>query len=153
MKKFIFFILTLGAFSTASLAQGYTWGIGARLGLASGVTAKYFYSGDKAWEGLLTTRHDGLMITGIHEWHNSISTGFSWYYGVGGHVGSWPGYGRYDGKLAIGIDGIIGLEYEFYSQHDVPISLSLDYKPAFNIVEDPGFYGDELSLSIRFLLR
>jgi hypothetical protein len=151
MKKLFFLLIAIGAFTTSSLAQEYHWGIGIRGGLASGITAKFFYEGDKAWEGILTTRHDGLMVTGLHEWQNSISPGFSWFYGVGGHLGTWPGNDDFDGDLVIGVDGIVGLEYEFYSEFNVPVSLSLDYKPAFNIIESSGFNGDELALSIRFI--
>jgi hypothetical protein len=151
MKKLAVLIFALGAFSMTSIAQEYNWGIGVRGGLASGVTAKFFYEGDKAWEGILTTRHEGLMLTALHEWHTSISPGFSWFYGVGAHLGTWPGNNDFDGDLVIGIDGIIGLEYEFYSEFSIPLTLALDYKPAFNLIEDTSIIGDELALSLRFI--
>jgi len=151
MKKLAILILALGAFTTTSLAQEYNWGIGVRGGLASGVTAKFFYEGDKAWEGILTTRYEGLMVTALHEWQNPISPGFSWFYGVGAHLGTWPGNDVFEGSLAVGVDGIIGLEYEFLSEFNVPLNIALDYKPAFNLIEDTGVIGDELALSLRFI--
>lgn len=151
MKKLAILILALGAFTTTTLAQEYNWGIGVRGGLASGVTAKFFYEGDKAWEGILTTRYEGLMVTALHEWHTPISPGFSWFYGVGAHIGTWPKNEAFEGSLAFGVDGIIGLEYEFLSEFNVPLNIALDYKPAFNLIEDTGVIGDELALSLRFI--
>mgnify|MGYP001615571992 CR=1 FL=1 len=48
--------------------------------------------------------------------------------------------------MILGVDGIIGLEYVF---DGVPINLSLDYKPSFNIT--PGFFDPSGgALSIRY---
>ena len=52
--------------------------------------------------------------------------------------------------LAIGIDGIIGLEYTF---DEVPFSISLDWKPTFNIAEHAAFLADEAGLSIRYVIK
>jgi hypothetical protein len=76
----------------------------------------------------------------------------NWYYGVGGHIGFWDG--KYDDRFdagnntVIGIDGILGLEYNF---KEIPFNLSLDWKPALNLVGSSGFWGDGGAISIRYI--
>ena len=48
----------------------------------------------------------------------------------------------------IGIDGILGMEYNI---QEIPFNISLDWKPAFNLIGYTGFWGDEIALSIRFI--
>lgn len=135
-------------------AQDYNTGIGVRGGLSNGLTVKHFIQSNIALEGLLSTRWDGFMITGLYEIHkNAFQTPrLNWYYGVGAHVGIWDDQNTLfnDGQshTLIGIDGIIGIEYNFT---ELPINLGLDWKPTFNIVGDTGFWGDEAALSLRFI--
>lgn len=158
-KPIIFlFVLFLGlSLLNKSNAQTYATGIGLRAGVSNGLTVKHFIQSDVALEGILHTRWRGLVITGLYEVHKDIREvrGLRWFYGGGAHIGSWnsgnsnppwadPGY---RGSTIVGIDGIIGLDYTFA---DAPVNLSLDYKPAFNIINGGGFWGDELALSIRF---
>lgn len=140
-------------FFNESKAQTYATGVGLRAGVTNGLTVKHFIQEDVALEGILHTRWRGLVITGLYEVHKNIREvrGLRWFYGGGAHVGSWN-YRKetppdYHGTTVIGIDGIIGLDYKFV---DAPINLSLDYKPAFNIINSAGFWGDEVALSIRF---
>jgi len=143
-------------FTSELKAQSYSTGIGLRSGVSNGLTVKHFIRENVALEGILHTRWQGLVITGLYEVHRDISEvrGLRWFYGGGAHIGSWngnrsPPWARQDfrGATVIGIDGIIGLDYIFT---DAPINLSLDYKPAFNLTNDAGFWGDEVALSIRF---
>ncbi len=133
-----------------SKAQTYATGIGLRAGVSNGLTVKHFIQSDVALEGILHTRWEGLVITGLYEVHKNIREvrGLRWFYGGGAHIGSWNSRSdKYPGTTILGIDGIIGLDYKFA---DAPINLSLDYKPAFNIINGGGFWGDEVALSIRF---
>jgi hypothetical protein len=77
----------------------------------------------------------------------------NWFYGVGGHVGSYHGeeHRRYDNEeqyWLFGIDGIIGMEYNF---SEIPFNISLDWKPAIDV--SGGFYpwGDEVAFSLRYI--
>jgi hypothetical protein len=80
--------------------------------------------------------------------------GLYWYYGVGGHISFMHGYDKHpwfnDGKdhVVLGIDGIVGMEYK---PREIPITFSLDYKPAFNIWEETGLWMDDVSVSIRYV--
>lgn len=161
-KKFIVVAVAFLAilFASEVNAQSYATGIGLRSGVSNGLTVKHFIQEDVALEGILHTRWNGLVITGLYEVHKNISEvrGLRWFYGGGAHIGSWNGSrdrkrippwadSDFNGATVIGLDGIIGLDYIFT---DAPINLSLDYKPAFNLTNNAGFWGDEVALSIRF---
>ena len=69
-----------------------------------------------------------------------------WYYGVGAHVGMWDA-DDVDGKIWLGVDAVIGLELKFPS---VPLALSLDYRPGFNLLPDTnGGFGD-IGFGLKF---
>lgn len=79
----------------------------------------------------------------------------AWYIGGGIHIGSWKGYKDHPyypedrNYFTMGVDFIIGMEYQF---KEVPIVLALDFKPAFDFVGATRPWADEAALSIRFLL-
>jgi hypothetical protein len=76
--------------------------------------------------------------------------------GAGAHIGFWNG--RYnpwwdekvESHAVFGIDGQIGLEYTF---NEIPLNLSVDWKPAINLVGSSNFWGDEFGLSIRYAIK
>ena len=157
MKKLFITCLILFALVSVSLAQDYKTGIGFRGGFANGLTIKHFTSEKSAFEFLLASRWRGFEITGLYEVHYRAfdTERLKWYLGFGGHVGFWDGDYTYkywgdQGKTytVVGIDGILGLEYSF---SEVPINLSLDWKPAFNFVGYSGFWADGGALSIRYI--
>ena len=146
-------ILTVSIIAVTS-AQDYNTGIGIRAGLSQGVTLKHFVSHKAAVEGLLSTRWGGVDITGLYEVHN-MAFGvdhLNWYYGGGAHIGFWNGnssWGERDRAYTIiGIDGIIGIEYNFT---EAPINIGLDWKPAINLTGYTGFWGDGGALSVRYI--
>ncbi|HRY97965.1 MAG TPA: hypothetical protein P5550_02810 [Bacteroidales bacterium] len=155
MHRIILIIaLFLGLGLTAG-AQEYETGIGLRGGLANGITLKHFTSSDQALEGILTTRWQGFMVTGLLEFQEGLRhEGLSWFYGFGAHAGFFGGYDGHpwfdDNKdyTVLGIDGILGLEYVF---DEVPISVGLDWKPAFNLTGHSGFWGSDGAFSIRYV--
>ncbi len=156
MKKLLI-VLAFSAFmAVAASGQDYGTAIGYRGGYSNGLTFKHFFEPDKAAEALLTSRYKGFNFTGLYEIHQPVFgiTGFYWYYGFGGHFGSWhgdPKYKNYDedrNYRVLGIDGIIGAEYNIGA---IPFSISLDYKPGFNITGGSYFWPDEFALSVRYV--
>ena len=143
MKK-LFCIISAAILSLSiASAQEYPWAIGIRGGAATGgLTVKYSIDGVNAIEGMLSGMWDnGFLVTALYERHIPvISQGFHFYYGAGGHLGSWKD------DFAIGVDGVIGLEYKIPS---IPLALSLDYKPLFNIASDTKFILDDFGLGIK----
>lgn len=155
---------------------GYTTGIGLRGGgWSSGLTVKHFLSGKNnvAFEGLLTREYQarGGRLTLLLEKHVPISDfkGLQFYYGAGGHIGSYQGryyvldnrfvrgrkerdfyyvYYRDDQRYLVGgADLILGLEYKM---EDLPFTVGVDYKPFFEVFDGyTGFYNDA-AVSLRF---
>ena len=66
---------------------------------------------------------------------------FNWYAGVG------PSGNFGDGDFYLGVSGEIGIEYLF---NGVPITLGLDYRPTFWIVEDTDFEWGGFGLNVRY---
>ncbi|MBA3899634.1 MAG: hypothetical protein H0X62_05395 [Bacteroidetes bacterium] len=138
----------------------YTTALGLRFGFEGGITLKHFISSDRAIEGILSSAyaHRGIRLTGLYEIYAGAFDvdGLSWFYGFGAHIGygrygrdRWNHYHyRYDGPV-IGIDGIIGMEYQI---QEIPFSVSLDIKPAIDIIGfRSGHFGD-IALSIRYII-
>ena len=157
MKKIIITCLIIFCLVPIGSAQDYNTGIGARLGFNQGLTIKHFMSEKSAFEFILATRWRGFEITGLYEIHNQAfhTERLNWYYGFGGHVGFWNGDYTYknwgeEGKnyTVIGIDGILGLEYNFI---EAPFNIGIDWKPSFNLSGYSGFWGDGGALSIRYI--
>lgn len=143
MKKILCLLaLAIASFSAAS-AQDYNWAVGARIGGdLGGATVKYKFNSSAAVEAIFATPWDGgFTSTALYERHVPvIDRGFHFYYGAGGHIG------KIDTKFALGVDGIVGIEYKL---RDLPLVFSLDYKPMFNIVEKSKFYLADIALGIK----
>jgi hypothetical protein len=155
MKKIGLTMLLAISFFFVGNAQDYNTGIGLRGGFSNGLTIKHFISQKVALEGILSSRWRGFEITGLYEVHNRAfdTDRLNWYYGFGAHVGFWDGnrvpWSEDDDQYTvIGLDGILGLEYNF---SEIPINLSIDWKPEFNFYGYSGFWADGGALSIRYI--
>lgn len=157
MKKLLFLTLTSALLLLAgseTQAQTYKYGIGGRLGTANGITFKTFVDRNSALDFILNFQdkkdYSYFRFTGLYEIHNPINNapGLNWYYGVGGTIGNRHlKVGNEDNDLLLSVDGVIGLDYKFT---DAPINLSLDWKPAIEVVPETQFDAQGLGLSIRF---
>ncbi|MBU1013447.1 MAG: hypothetical protein KKG99_10610 [Bacteroidetes bacterium] len=155
MRKLFLVFALLFCMVSYSNAQDYNTGIGFRGGLSNGLTIKTFIGEKAALEFLVASRWHGFSLTGLYEIHNQAfnADGLKWYYGVGVHVGFWNGkHVKWaDDDVAytvIGFDGILGLEYSF---PDIPINISIDWKPELNVSGYSGFWGDGGAISIRYI--
>jgi len=155
MKKVMFVLLITLFLGFQSKAQDYSTGIGLRGGWGTGLTIKHFLGGNKAVEGILDSRWHGFSVTGLYEIHAQAFNvnRLNWYYGVGAHIGFWNGqyyrdYNNNTDYTVIGIDGILGLEYNF---EEIPFNIGIDWKPALNLVSNSGFTGDGGAISIRYI--
>jgi len=138
-KSLLVAILFLGAI--VANAQ-YNNAVGLKAGGNSGLTFKHFFSDNNAAEFILSGWGGGFALYGLYEIHNGIASapGLNWYYGPGVHVGSWNNYkyyGRNRNGFVLGVDFVLGMEYKF---NGVPIALSLDVKPEFDLIESTGFW-------------
>jgi len=157
MKKAGLILLFTTLLSGFAMAQNYESAIGVRGGLFNGVTYKQAITPQNYFEGIASFRWEGFMVTGLYEIVKPLDAnapGLDWYYGFGGHVGFFDAdndgpwdEGDFDGPI-IGADGILGIEYTFA---EVPINLSLDWKPSINLVGYDEFWGDNAAFSIRYV--
>jgi hypothetical protein len=157
MKKSIMLFLALICFATAINAQDYRTGVGFRGGFTNGLTIKHFTHEKAAMEFILASRWRGFEVTALYEVHNQLfeTPRLKWFIGFGGHVGFWNGdytykyWGTQGTTYTVaGIDGILGIEYSF---EEIPINLSLDWKPAYNLIGYTGLWADGGALSVRFI--
>ncbi len=156
MKKLLFsaLILLFVGVSTSVKAQGqYKSALGIRLGNTNGITFKTFVNNKDAVEVIGSFRYDGFGLTGLYEVHGRAfnSRDFNWFIGGGGHVYVWgdkrPGFLDRNQTTVLGLDGILGLEA--YAR-TIPLAVSLDWKPAINIINYSSFWADEIALSVRY---
>ncbi len=148
MKKIILSaIILFTTIVTNAQDGGYKNAFGVRLGpstpvIQSGLTYKHFMSNNKAIEGILSFG-DGVGICGLYEIHKPLAgvDNLQFLYGVGGYAG-------FQSKVSyIGAAGIVGLDYKF---NQIPLNISLDWKPELNIIEKVGFEASTVGFSARF---
>ncbi|WP_130733652.1 hypothetical protein [Flavobacterium sp. J27] len=95
---------------------------------------------------------DAIKLAGLYQWVWNIEGGFNWYAGVGGGLGTWNynkhGY-KDDGSFFFAA-GDIGIEYLF----DIPLQLSLDFRPEIYFGGDYADFNDnfgpDIALGIRY---
>lgn len=160
MKKLIFMSLFLmGIIFSANSQNIARNAIGVRLGDNDGFGGEISYQ-HKLGEmnrleldlGFRSHKNsDAFKLTGIYQWVWNIDGGFNWYAGFGAGIGSWNADNDFTGDddegLFINADGNIGIEYDF----DIPLLISLDFRPEFGLVGDYGKDTDfDIALSLRY---
>ena len=143
MKKFLMMAALLVATLTVS-AQDYNWAVGLRGGGFSGLTAKK-NMGATAVEAGLSFYGGGLAIDAVYEWQTPVITdGMHLYYGAGAYVNL--------GAFGLGAEAVIGLEYRI--PINLPLAVSLDYRPSLNLIGaagfDPNFWNFGIGLKYCF---
>lgn len=148
----VFFLFNVGKIN----AQSYDAALGLRLGFPTGLTGKFFISETDAIEGLLffDFRNDvqSIGITGLYERHADPFNipELLLFYGIGGGLGVWTHDGENSGGLAVGLDAIVGIEYNI---PEVPINVSLDIKPNLQLIPNVGFGNINAALSVRYIIK
>lgn len=158
MKKMISVSLFLTAVLLAGTlsAQSYKTGLGVRLSSSqamvnNSISLKHFVNERAAIEAIFSFG-DPLAIGGLYEIHKPFSAeGLQWFYGGGGYLGfvkSWnPNKMKNETDANIGAMGVVGLDYKFAN---VPLNLSLDWKPELNLVSDINFEPAAVGFTARF---
>ncbi len=153
----IVFLFATSLISAQSLSE-HTLGL--RLGDSDGLGAEISYQKsigrynraefNLGWRD--SREFDAFKLTGVYQWVHNLDGGFNWYYGFGGGVGSVsfeqsPNTDN-DG-LFVFAAGNIGVEYDF----DIPLLLSLDFRPEVGILGYDGFddsFDFDIALGIRY---
>jgi len=146
MKK----VLLICLISTAALtskSQSYNTAAGIRLGpnsaaVTSGFTVKHFLNEKIAVEGIIGI-NDGLGLCGLYEFHFPIESvnNLQWFAGPGAYLAFR------NSTTSFGAAGVVGLDYKF---EELPINLTLDWKPELNFVPQVAFESSGLGLSVRY---
>ena len=135
------------------LRLGDNDGFGGEVSYQRGLSKNNRLELDLGWRN--SNNYDAFKLVGLYQWVWDIDKGFNWYAGVGGGIGSWSydqGGNNYSGTIILAA-GDIGIEYNF---KEVPIQLSLDFRPEFylNNSGDNKFrndnFGPDLGLGIRY---
>lgn len=148
MKKMSLMLLLTAAGFMAK-AQNYQTGVGIRFSsndaaINNSITVKHFLSDKTAIEGLISFG-DPFAIGALVALHQDIESvaGLQWFYGGGAYVG-------FGGRRNVGAQGVLGLDYKF---NNLPINLSLDWKPELNLIRQLSFEPAAVGLSARFTLK
>ncbi len=149
------FIIAAVASLSAS-AQEYRSALGVRLSSSSAiqnnsVSFKQFISGHTAIEALFTFG-EPLALGALIEVHKPLAAaGLSYFYGAGGYLAFEKNINPVTLKESrdtyVGAQGAIGLDYKF---NNLPLNLSLDWKPELNIVSDLNFEPAAIGFTARF---
>jgi hypothetical protein len=162
------FLLLFACFSTK--AQYKRSSVGLRAGGLSGVAFKYIDNDLTAFELILGAREGGMTLAGLIQKYTPIATahfdGLYMFTGAGAHAGytrsteyytqiieGIPYYGNYkETNPVIGGDFVFGLAYHFES---IPMHLSLDYKPYFELFGQKDFRVDlwDIGFSVRYSIN
>lgn len=137
-------------------SQDYKTAVGVRLSSAApvvnnSISVKQFVSDKMAIEGLLSFG-DPLALGVLAEFHKPLTApGLQYFFGGGGYLGFIKTYDpnkfRNETNVNIGAQGIVGLDYKFAN---VPLNLTLDWKPELNIVSDINFEPAAIGFTARF---
>ncbi|MEO0470966.1 MAG: hypothetical protein AAF206_15170 [Bacteroidota bacterium] len=153
-KLLAIFSLTLVFFlPSRTHAQDYSSALGLRAGTAAGITFKQFISYQGAIEFQAVYRRAGFRGVLLLAHHMSLGKKTNTYIFIGG--GGHYGYNSVinsDNRAyrVAGVDGILGIEYEFpYA----PLSVSLDWKPYYDLVGPKLFSGNNMGITARLLLN
>ncbi len=154
MKKLFFVaILALGLSSFAE-AQVNDRAIGGRFGWGGELSYQHPLSSATRLEADLGLygwgNHGDFVLTGIHQWLFAPNGGFNLFAGLGPQLGSywWDREDRH--TFGLGIAGQFGLEYNF---GEVPLQLSLDWRPSWAIIPSGrgfGYQGVGFGIRYRF---
>ena len=155
----VFFLFATVSLSAQSISEH---ALGLRLGDSDGFGAEISYQKsigrynraefDLGWRD--SREFDAFKLTGVYQWVRPLDGNFNWYYGVGGGLGSVnfksnPNFDNDNDGLFVFAAGDIGVEYNF----DIPLLLSLDFRPEIGLVGYNGFDNDfdfDIALGIRY---
>ena len=122
------------------------------------ISYKWKWDASSKAEALLYMSSEGFRLTGLYEKYFPLTPevpGLNWFIGGGAHWGIWSDnwknrYPTRESGIAIGVDGIIGLDYKL---KNAPLNISLDWQPSFNIIGYQYFEGGWGGIGIRYVLR
>ena len=168
MKKFILTLAIVVSFVGVIKAQADGKTIGLRLGYPTEISFQTGLSNANRLElglGFRTYNYGNgynytqFSLSGVYQWVwdlKALADGFNWYAGAGASLGYYSFSYLNTSGYPIAILGQVGIEYNFA---ELPLRLSLDYRPALQLTGarngflGNGFIGDGIALGIRYRLK
>lgn len=140
-------------------AQHINSAIGVRAAYGGLISYQHKLNSEYMTEGILALRWGGVEITGLVERYKPAfnNENANWFIGAGMHIGYHGRDNSFNPEkkantktyINLGIDLIGGLAYNF---PNIPINVSVDYKPAFHFTGERWFVGEGLGFSLRYVL-
>ena len=144
MKKIFASLLAVLAFVSVASAQPKA--IGVRAGYGGELSYQQYVAGSNFIEGDLGFWGDGgFSLTGLYNFDLGQSGMFGFYAGPGAQIGVYNG--GESSSLSLGVVGMLGVEMEI---PEVPINISLDWRPAIYLVNGFRFGWNGFALGVRY---
>lgn len=147
MKRIVGFMILICGFSLASHAQELGLRFGDVVGGNVAIDGVFSTSEISRIHGDLSFGDNGVGIEALWDFsYRPLEVdipGFYWYAGVG------PSLYFHD-PVWVGAAGEIGIDYRF---EDVPVSLSLDWRPTLRIVENTDMLFGLFGLNVRYVFH
>lgn len=157
MKRLLLLTCCVFGFAIQSQAQsiapnaiglriGGNHGFGTEISYQRALTENNRLELDLGWRS--KDHYDAFKLAGLYQWVWNLEGGFNWYLGAGAGIGNRSFDRDYDhdhgGFFAL-IAGDVGIEYNF----DIPLLISLDFRPEIGLDD----YSDDLGFDIGLGLR
>jgi hypothetical protein len=150
MKKIVLGLsLLLGSLLTINAQEISDNAVGLRVGSNDGFGAEISFQRklkeNNRLEVNLGLRNgfSDLKLSGLYEWVWSLEENLNWYAGTGA--------GFYDAnKASVFASGVVGIEYNLENDVNLPLLISLDYRPEIGITGDLNGLNSDLGLSVRY---
>lgn len=151
MKKRLLFIALFCTMAIGASAQnGYKNAIGVRGLLNIDVSYQRYITAQTRIEGTIGFDYYGFSMAAMHQWTFELPIDtegiWQWYVGAGGGIGSWDRQ-KYDKGFSLGALVQVGVEYTF---SNIPLLLSLDYRPGFYFLPEGRFDFRGIAVGVRY---
>lgn len=146
-KKIPVLLVLICGSTLSAWAQPYEHSAGIRAGYSSGISYKGFFRYKMAAveASMLYNRH-GFNLNALYEYHLEPfrNKRLLVYLGGGAFGGGW------EKELSLGIAGIAGIEYTL---RDLPLNLSVDWKPMLNVYRSFAYDLLDFGVSVRYRFK
>jgi len=149
MKKILFSLALVLSTICSLSAQVDGKAIGIRFGYGGEISYQHPMGNANRLELDLGLTHHGPAINGVYQWVwdlSDLADGFNWYAGAGAGLGMFDFAETDKNSFSIGVLGQVGIEYNF----NIPLQLSLDYRPGIYLINGFNASYDGICLSARY---
>lgn len=156
MKRFLLIFALFCGVSMAAFAQnGYKNAIGVRAGWGAEISYQRYLGSDNAnsvnrIEAGIGVNRYGFNTGATFQWVFDLPIEtegiWQWYVGGGAALGGWDTK-KFGSGFSLGITAQGGFEYSFA---DIPLLLSIDYRPGFYFLPEAKFDWTGFAAGVRF---